>query len=189
MSQDPRVERLTQYQKRWPKGHSGNLAGRPKYKEFYRHARRWLSQVDPQTQLTNIQMTVAAIGEAAKKGNVFAARELRSWAEGTSDALILSQINTQVTINSAKEKLFSKLVSMSNSNGDEPGNIRQRLQAAVSQLSRGPNTDDEDDEDEELESDERDDEELEEGESHYVRQPLPIRPITARKQEAAVIVG
>jgi hypothetical protein len=104
-------ERLAQYQKRFPKGKSGNPAGRPKYKRVSEDSREYLDEIDPATGLTNSKAIVAAIGERAKKGDTNAARELRSWAEGTSSSSLEINNNT-VNITDAKEKLFSKLIRL-----------------------------------------------------------------------------
>lgn len=105
----PAAERLTQYQKRFEPGKSGNPSGRPKYKRVSDDCREWLDEIDKATGLTNSKAVVAALGEKAKKGDVNAACQLKNWAEGTSSSSFEITNNT-VNITDAKQKLFSKLI-------------------------------------------------------------------------------
>lgn len=62
------------------KGQSGNPGGRPKLvSDAYRE---WLGETDPETGLTNAQALARAAGKQALKGDVSAAREIRSATEG-----------------------------------------------------------------------------------------------------------
>jgi len=89
----PQIEILTKYQKRFEPGQSGNPGGRPKLRLLSRAAREQLAEVNPETGLTGAEEVVAAMMKEARKGNIWAAKELREWTEGRVPTVFLGDIN------------------------------------------------------------------------------------------------
>jgi hypothetical protein len=103
---------LERYQKRFQPGESGNPGGRPKLKLLSRAAREQLAEVNPETGLTGAEEIVVAMMKEAKKGNIWAAKELREWTEGRVPNVFIGDVNHTDNSDMSKIKtlLMSKLI-------------------------------------------------------------------------------
>jgi Family of unknown function (DUF5681) len=105
---------LERFQVRFQPGQSGNPGGRPKTRILSAAAREKLNEVNPDTGLTYAQEVVNALVKEAKKGNVFAARELKEWVEGKISVAVTAELSdADATSHTVKSKLFQKLIGYS----------------------------------------------------------------------------
>lgn len=98
----------------WQPGQpSPNPGGRPKaLGEAYR---RWLEHIDPQTGLTNAEMIADAMGCLALRGDVPAAREIRTATEG--DLIRFQNMSDEELVRFITSRLG--IASISDSSGGE----------------------------------------------------------------------
>jgi hypothetical protein len=104
---------LEKYQKRFQPGESGNPGGRPKLRLLSRAAREQLAEVNPETGLTGAEEVVAAMMKEARKGNIWAAKELREWTEGKVPTVFLGDVNhtdSSSDLSRVKTLLMQKLI-------------------------------------------------------------------------------
>jgi hypothetical protein len=105
-----RAQFLEKYQKRFQPGQSGNPGGRPKLKLLSQAAREALSEINPETGLTGAEEIVVAMMKEAKKGNIWAAKELREWTEGKVPNVFIGDVNHSSDMSKVKELLMQKLI-------------------------------------------------------------------------------
>jgi hypothetical protein len=104
---------LEKYQKRFQPGESGNPGGRPKLRLLSRAAREQLAEVNPETGLTGAEEVVAAMMKEARKGNIWAAKELREWTEGKVPTVFLGDVShsdSSSDVSRIKTLLMQKLI-------------------------------------------------------------------------------
>ena len=107
------IDHLNRFQKRFEPGQSGNPGGRPRQRSLSKAAREKLDQINPVTGLTYAQEIVDALVKEGKRGNVWAAKELREWTEGKVPLAIQAEVNhNENGIQQIKEKLLQKLVTI-----------------------------------------------------------------------------
>jgi hypothetical protein len=107
-----RAQFLEKYQKRFQPGVSGNPGGRPKLQLLSRAAREALAEVNPETGLTGAEDVVVAMMKEARKGNIWAAKELREWTEGKVPTVFLGDVSHSDSgdVSRIKALLMAKLV-------------------------------------------------------------------------------
>jgi hypothetical protein len=66
------------------KGHYKDPCRRPRLKVLSSALRNKLTEINPTTGLTSAEEIVIALVKEEKKGNVFAARELKEWRQGAT---------------------------------------------------------------------------------------------------------
>jgi hypothetical protein len=102
---------LEKFQRRWAKGQSGNPSGRTKFKSLSKAAREALDKFNPASGLTGAQEVVESLMTQAKRGNVWAAKELREWTEGKVPQVLHAEVETTTTNTTVNVKavLMAKL--------------------------------------------------------------------------------
>lgn len=91
-------------------GQSGNPGGRPRTKLLSKAAREKLGEVNPASGLTYAEEIALALVREARKGNVWAARELRAWTEGKITPFTVTQIQQNVITGTEGENIKQRLL-------------------------------------------------------------------------------
>lgn len=108
-------------------GVSGNPGGRPKFRALSKAAREELDKINPVTGLTAAQEIVNALIKEAKRGNVWAARELRDWSEGKLPQTIQAELTPNESLIDVRKVLFDKLVRYGAQPEDREPNSEQEI--------------------------------------------------------------
>lgn len=99
-------------------GQSGNPGGRPKYASLSKACRDELDKINPANGLTGAEEVALALVKEAKRGNIWAIRELRQITEGQLTARLFTRVTEHLTETSGsldgtenvRRRLYEKLM-------------------------------------------------------------------------------
>jgi len=128
---DDSLDKRLQNLKPFPPGVSGNPGGRPKTASLSKAYREILDRVNPKTGLTGAQEVAEALFREAKKGNIWAAKELATLTEGKLTEAKRELLDRTSSAGAAK-RLLQKLIRVEETPNGMSVTLLQQERGSVS---------------------------------------------------------